>query len=165
MGAIFAGSQPSSAIGPERVAPMNWLIWVVVSLAVLIGGYLLYGQFVGNPRVVDEILEDPGGVRAGIVMLLTLPDGKRIPVHYLREGSLVFAGADGRWWRAFGGGGAPATLLIRGETLTGIAHVVLDDQDYVDDVFARLRPNVPKWLPDWLNGKLVVVQLDRAESR
>jgi len=39
------------------------------------------------------------------------------------------------------------------------AVVVLDDQAYVDDVFSRLRPTVPKWLPDWLNGKLVVVTL------
>ena len=29
----------------------------------------------------------------------------------------------------------------------------------IDDVFARLRPAAPEWLPDWLNGKLVVISL------
>jgi hypothetical protein len=35
------------------------------------------------------------------LLLLTMPDGRQIPVNYLREGNLVFAGADGRWWRAW----------------------------------------------------------------
>ncbi|NJN52833.1 MAG: hypothetical protein HC809_14815 [Gammaproteobacteria bacterium] len=51
------------------------------------------------------------------------------------------------------------SLLIRGETLEGRAKTILDDPAHTHDVFTRLRPNVPKWLPDWLNGKLVVVTL------
>ena len=35
----------------------------------------------------------------------------------------------------------------------------LDDPDYIKDIFSRLRPTVPKWLPDALNGKLVVITL------
>ena len=74
---------------------------------------------VGNPRVVAELRDDPQGERAGIVMLLGLPDGRELPVNYLREGNQVFAGADGRWWRPLRDGNAPVRLLIRGETFDG----------------------------------------------
>ena len=93
-------------------------------------------------------------------MLLTLADGTMYPVNYLKEDPLVFMGIDGLWWREFRGDGAPVTMLIRGEVLSGHAKVVLDDQAYVDDIFARLRPTAPEWLPDWANGKLVVITLD-----
>jgi len=82
------------------------------------------------------------------------------PVNYLREGNLVFAGADGRWWREFREGNVPVTVEIRGEVFSGKASVVLDDPDYTRDVFKRLRPNVPKWLPLWLDAYLVVIELD-----
>ena len=51
-------------------------------------------------------------------------------------------------------------MLIQGERLSGRARVVLDDQAYVDEIFARLRLKAPNWLPAWLNGKLVVITLD-----
>ena len=134
---------------------------VIAVVGVMFGGLRLYGLFNTNPNVTAEIRSNPQGERAGIVMLLSFQDGKQIPVNYLREDNTVFVGADGPWWREFRGAGAPVTLEIRGETLTGQAAVVLDDPDYVDDVFTRLRPAVPEWLPDWLNGKLVVIKLDQ----
>ena len=97
-------------------------------------------------------------------MLLTFPDGRQLPVNYLREGDKVFAGADGRWWRAFRDGGAPVTMLIQGQTLSGHATLELDDQAYIDDVFARLRP-AASWVPQWLDAKLVVITLDGEASR
>ncbi len=139
---------------------MKIVLSVVIVVLVLAGSYLWYARSVVNPRVIEEIRSNPQGERAGIVTLLTFADGKVIPVNYLREGERVFLGADGRWWREFRGEGADVTLHIRGTTLEGHAVVVLDDPDYVKDVFTRLRPKVPKWLPDWLNGKLVVVTLD-----
>jgi len=139
---------------------LKWFIVIVVMLVVFAVAYRLYYERVTNPGVVEEIRSNPEGERAGIVMLLTFPDGMVLPVNYLREGNEVFAGADGRWWRVFQGEGADVSVFIRGETLTGRAKVVLDDQSYVDDVFSRLRPTVPEWLPDWLNGKLVVITLD-----
>ena len=33
------------------------------------------------------------------------------------------------------------------------------DSVRTSDVFARLRPRAPGWLPAWLNGKLVVITL------
>lgn len=72
---------------------------------------------------------------------------------------VLFLGADGSWWRAFRDGGAEVSLLIRGETFTGHAKVILDDPDYTHEVFTRLRPKVPAWLPDWLNGRLIVIEL------
>ena len=128
-------------------------------MSFLVAGYIAYVTMIANPRVVTDLKEDPMGERAERAMLLTLPDGKTIPVNYLRENNRVYAGADGAWWRAFKGEGATVTLLIQGEVLTGQATVELQDQAFIASVFSRLRPTVPEWLPDWANGKLVIVDL------
>ena len=141
--------------------------WILISVAVVVGiavlfylGGLAYYSLVVNDRVTKELTDHPNGERANIVMLMTLPDGRQIPMNYQREGNQVFAGADGRWWRALRAGDVPVTLLIKGEELNGEARVILDDPAYTDDVFKRLRPNVPKWLPDWLNANLIVIDLE-----
>ena len=141
--------------------------WILISVAVVVGiavlfylGGLAYYSLVVNDRVTKELTDHPNGERANIVMLMTLPDGRQIPMNYLREGNQVFAGADGRWWRALRAGDVPVTLLIKGEELKGKAKVILDDPAYTSDVFTRLRPNVPKWLPDWLNANLIVIDLE-----
>lgn len=138
---------------------MKWLLIVPGALLVLAFGYGLYTSQLANPKVALELRTDPHGVRAERVMLLTFPDGRELPVNYLREGNRVFAGSDGRWWRAFQGDGAPVTLLIKGRTLTGHATVELDDQAYIDDIFSRLRP-AASWVPDALDAKLVIITLD-----
>ena len=146
---------------------MTWLKWPLIILGILAAALLAlraYSLLVGNPRVVAELRNDPQGERAGIVMLLELPDGRALPVNYRRESDQVFAGADGRWWRPLRDGNAPVTMLIRGETLTGKARVVLDDPAYKKDVFDRLRPTVPKWLPEWLDAHLVVIDIDPAPT-
>ena len=128
-------------------------------MSFLVAGYIAYVTMIGNPRVVADLKEDPMGERDERAMLLTMPDGKTIPVNYLRENNRVYAGADGAWWRAFEGEGATVTLLIQGEVLMGQVTVELQDQAFIDNVFSRLRPTVPEWLPDWANGKLVIVDL------
>lgn len=133
---------------------------VVIVLVAVIASYATYTRMVVNPRVTSELQTNPQGQRAGIAMLITFADGTQIPVNYLREGNTIFAGADGGWWRQFEGEGAPVTLLVRGQTLSGHATVVLDDPDYTHSVFKRLRPKAPAWLPDWLNGKLVVISVE-----
>lgn len=40
------------------------------------------------------------------------------------------------------------------------ARAILDDPEYTRSVFERLRPNVPDWLPDWLDAYLIVIDLD-----
>lgn len=137
------------------------VLWIGLAVLVLVPvAYITYMLTVGNAGVIEDLRENPQGERAQRAMLLTLADGTIYPVNYLREGDVVFMGVDGRWWRGFRGEGAPVTLLIQGETLTGRAQVVLDDPAYTADVFSRLRPTAPAWLPDWLNGKLVVIRLD-----
>ena len=138
----------------------QWLLLIAALVGLVFLGLLAYALLLGNPRVVREIQNDPQGKRAGIVMLLGLPNGRTLPVNYLRDGSQVFVGADGPWWRAVREGNAPVTVTIRGETLRGRARVVLDDPDYKRSVFERLRPTVPKWLPAWLDAHLVVIDLD-----
>ena len=146
---------------------MTILKWLGIAIAVLlvaaVAFRLLYGPIV-NRRVMDEIAADPQGERSGIVMALTLPDGRTLPVNYRREGDYVYAGADGRWWRTLRDGNAPVTILIQGETLTGRARVVFDDPEFKAAVFSRLRPNVPSWLPSWLDAHLIVIDLDKSAS-
>ena len=146
---------------------MAILKWSGIVVAVLVLGLLalrvLYGV-IANPRVIEEITANPSGERAGIVMALTLPDGRTLPVNYRREHNNVYAGADGRWWRTLRDGDAPVTMLIRGETLTGRAHVVFDDPAFKADVFSRLRPTVPRWLPAWLDAHLVVIELEGSRT-
>jgi hypothetical protein len=138
---------------------MRVALIIVAVLALLVAGYAAYTIMIRNPGVVTDLKEHPLGEHAERAMLLTFPDGKTIPVNYLREGNRVYAGADGSWWRAFDGDGAAVTLLVQGETLNGVATVELEDREFIDDVFSRLRPTVPEWLPDWANGKLVIVEL------
>ena len=54
----------------------------------------------------------------------------------------------------------PVRMFIRGRHYRGSARTILDDPELKADVFSRLRPTVPAWLPDALNGKLVVVTLE-----
>ncbi len=109
----------------------------------------MYGMFVVNPNVINELRSNPQGERAGIVMLLTFPNGKRLPVNYLQEDNKVYVGADGPWWREFRGAGREVNVEIRDEKLAGHAVTVLDDLDFTQAIVQRLRPNVPKWLPAW----------------
>ncbi len=139
---------------------MKWGSLGLLGLLVVFALYAAFTRDSRNARVVDEILANPNGERAARTMLITLADGRRYPVNYLEEDGLVFMGIDGRWWRAFVGAGQPVEMIIRGEQSTGHAQAVLDDPAYTADIFSRLRPTAPKWLPDWANGKLVVITPD-----
>jgi hypothetical protein len=119
-----------------------------------VGGAVVYSWW-SNPRVVRELRENPQGVRARTVMLLTLPSGKAIPVNYLRDRGTVYAAADFPWWRELRGGGGRGSVLIRGEAFPGHVRAVEDDPALRTSVFARLRPNAVSWA-----GTLVVIELD-----
>jgi len=135
--------------------------WLALGLVVLVGllAWLPVRTQQVNAQVVEEIRANPQGERAARTMIIFLADGRVYPVNYLREDDLVFMGIDGRWWRAFQSSSEPVEMAIQGQRLSGHAQVVLDDPEYVVDVFARLRPKAPSWLPLWLNGKLVVITL------
>jgi hypothetical protein len=131
------------------------VLGVIAILLVGLAGTFGYYDLFANPKIARELVEDPQGERAGKVMLITLPSGRRIPVNYLREGDRVYAGADGGWWQELVGDGVSVTLLVRGETLEGTARAVVDDPDHTKAVFARLRPSA---LPGF--GTLVEVRLE-----
>lgn len=115
--------------------------------------------FVMNPIVLNEIKTKPTSEMASEALVLKFASGKEIPVNYLKEGNKVFVGADGPWWREFKAGPTPVSLVIKSEYFNGMAAVVLDDPEYTEEVFLRLRPTAPEWLPDWLRGKLIVIEL------
>jgi len=134
---------------------MRYLLIGAASLALLVAsGFWLVSCGVMNRGVIRELREAPDGERAKKVMLITLPSGKQIPVNYLREDDVVYAGADFPWWRELRGEGGQVTVLIRGETLTGHARAVENDPDHRASVFSRLRPNAISWA-----GTLVEVRL------
>ena len=136
--------------------------WVGIGLGALVliaaAGWALAAR--GNARVEQDLRREPNGELAHKVMLIGFPEGRVLPVNYLREGDFVYAGADGPWWRALRGDGARVELLVRGETLFGQARAVEDDPERRADVFSRLRPTVPSWIPDRLDAVLVAVELD-----
>lgn len=136
-------------------------LWVgaLITLIVIYVGFSFIPSEETNQRVEREIRDSPDSATAQRVMMLSLPDGRDLPVNYLVEGGLVFVGVDGFWWRQFEGDGKPVRMFIRGKSFRGHAKVIRDRPDYVREVFKRLRPKVPSWLPSWLNGKLVVIEL------
>lgn len=138
----------------------KWVAIVLAGLLVVAIGYRMITVGDRNAAVAEDIRNHPDGERAQRAMLLWLADGTMYPVNYLKEDPYVYMGVDGLWWREFRDEGAPVRMLIRGEEYAGRAKVVLDDPKFKEDVFSRLRPTVPEWLPDWLNGKLVVITLD-----
>ena len=139
-----------------RIASIASAILILVAV-----GYWQYMERIANPRVVQELIEHPDGERAQKTMLLTLPSGRRIPVNFLREDSVVYAGADGSWWKELVGSGTPVSLLVRGESLWGTARAILDDPAYTQDTFKRLRPDAIEGF-----GTLVEIRLDAtARSR
>jgi len=140
---------------------LKWCILVVLVLVAALVGYRMMTIDSVNARVAEEIRQNPEGTRAAKTMLLTLEDGRMYPVNYLHEGQMVFMGIDGRWWREFVGDGQSVTMFIKGRQYRGHAVAVLDDPAYTDDVFSRLRPTAPEWLPRWANGKLVVITLSK----
>ncbi len=143
-------------------------IFSAIIIVVLIStvGFAIYQKKIMNPRVAMELRAEPQGARAERVMLMTIDDRATLPVNYLREGDVVYVGADGPWWRDLAGEGLPVAVLIKGEIFAGQASVVADRPDFNKAVFERLRPNVPGWVPDWLNGVLVAIELktDMEES-
>tara|TARA_A100001011_G_scaffold225843_1_gene233870 strand:- start:69 stop:488 length:420 start_codon:yes stop_codon:yes gene_type:complete len=133
---------------------------VLIAILVLVFLYFYIATvFVGNPRVMAELQAEPDGQLSGLVGILTLPDERKIPVNYLHEEKQVFLGADGPWWRDFRGDGAEVVMWIKGNDFRGRATVKLGDSKIKDRVFPIIRPRVPDWLPDFLNAKLVVIQL------
>ena len=144
---------------------MRIFTFLVVLLLLSLGGFVIYQSKIHNPEVARELRANPEGVQAARVMLMTIDDRKTIPVNYLREGNEVFVGADGPWWRIMHEKEQPVTLLIKGQKLSGRARAVSGRPGYTKEVFKRLRPTAPKWLPDWLNGVLVVIELAGVEEQ
>lgn len=138
---------------------LKWAGIAAGGLAALLVAASLVFSLVINPAVMEEIRNNPDGDDAREAMLLTFGD-RTLPVNYLKEGNTVYVGADGRWWRAFTGDGIPVMVLIRGETRSGHAVAVLGDDALRDEIFARLRPTEPGWLPAPLRGNLIVITLE-----
>ena len=139
------------------------LKWARIGLVLLLAASISYVMLTredANARVAKEIRASPDGDRAQKTMLLTLADGRMYPVNFLHEGNRVYMGIDGLWWREFVDEAQPVQVFIRGVNYAGYARTVLDDMAYKTDVFSRLRPSVPKWLPDFLDAKFVVITLE-----
>jgi len=142
------------------------LKWILIILSLFALSPSLAGvvfSLIVNPIVSSELRNNPNGKEAREAMLLTF-EGRTLPVNYLKEGNKVYIGVDGRWWRAFADKGIPVSMLIIGETYKGFGELAPDDPVYIKNVFSRLRPTTPDWLPYWLHAQLVVITLDSKEE-
>jgi deazaflavin-dependent oxidoreductase (nitroreductase family) len=86
------------------------------------------------------------GLVSNSTMLITLSGRKSgrtytTPVNYVRDGdTITVLSRKGRvWWKNLRGG-APVTLRIRGQDLTGTAEVVDDDPEAIVRALRALRP-------------------------
>ena len=143
------------------------LKWILIILGLFAFSPSLAGvvfSLIVNPIVSSELRNNPNGKEAQEAMLLTF-EGRTLPVNYLKEGNKVFIGVDGRWWRAFAGKGIPVSMLIIGETYKGFGELAPDDPVYIKNVFSKLRPTTPDWLPSWLHAQLVVITLDSKDQK
>ena len=138
---------------------MKWILIICSAVLIVYLGSKFYFVFVVNDKIAAELRAHPEGERAKLVMILTFPDGRELPVNYLREGSKVYVGADGRWWRALREGNVPVGVFIKGQEYAGRARTILDDPGHTREIFERLRPNVPRWIPDWADAYLVVIDI------
>ena len=132
---------------------------VLLALVIALWFWLPHRAEQTNTRVMAEMRANPASARAMRTMIVTLADGRIYPVNFLREGGQVMMAIDGLWWREFQAPGQPVQMWIQGRELTGHGVLVVNNPAYVADVFTRLRPKVPTWLPAWLNGKLVVIDV------
>lgn len=144
----------------EITSILKWVKIGVVFLVVVSISYIMMTRDDTNERVAKEIRKNPDGDRAQKTMLLTLADGRMYPVNFLREGNLIYMGIDGLWWREFVDDAQPVQMFIRGVNYWGHARTVLDDEGFKAEVFSRLRPSVPRWLPDFLDAKFVVIKIE-----
>ena len=79
-------------------------------LRLLLAAWLLAvssGCALVNPGVIEEIESNPTGDRAASTLVMTLDDGTRLPLKFVREDNLVHLGSGGRWWRRAGSCAAP----------------------------------------------------------
>lgn len=108
-----------------------------------------------NRSVIDELTSSPQGDRAQRLLLLTLSDGREIPLRYLQLQQDVYVGAGGRWWRQFQ---TPVQthMLLRGQRVLVTASAVLDDAALHRRVFGELRNPWLARLPRWLGGGVLV---------
>jgi len=129
---------------------MRWVYIIIIAIIVSVVGFAIYQKNFVNPAVAEELRSQPEGLRAARVMLMTI-DGSY---------TLVYVGADGPWWHELTGEGSPVALLIKGKVYTGQARAVVNQPEFTRQVFKRLRPKMPGWIPDMFNGVLVQIDLD-----
>ena len=137
----------------------KWIAAILLLLAISPSFAGLLFSIVINPIVSAELRNHPNGKDAREAMLLAFDD-RTLVVNCLKEGNVIFVGVDGKLWRAFAGNGIPVSMLIRGETYHGRGKLAPDDPAFIEDVFSRLRPTTPDWLPSVLTAKLIVITLD-----
>lgn len=118
-----------------------------------------------NQPVIEDLESSEPSARAERVLLITLPDGARFPVRYLRQETCIYLGAGGGWWRQLEQPAA-VTLLLQGRSLDATAQAFPQaDPELRRGVMRALRDH---WTRAWLRfvrpGTLVVANVGENPS-
>ncbi len=85
------------------------------------------------------------GIGSKTLMMLQFKGKKtgqtyNFPVGYMQQGQTVFCYSPFSWWRNLRGG-APVTVVVKGQTLTGFADVCTDTEEIAAGLDVYLRHN------------------------
>lgn len=109
---------------------------------------------IGNPTMKLLLRSPLHGLVSNSFMLVTFT-GRRsgrvytIPVNYVRDGDVVFVVSyrHRTWWRNLRRG-APVTVRVKGEDLTGVGEAIADDNEAVTaglSAYLRKAPNYARY--------------------
>jgi len=100
-------------------------------------------------RIVRAVLRSPlHGLLSGNTLLLTLTGRKTgkqytIPVSYIQDGDMLTCYTASAWWKNVRGG-APVTVILRGQERSGHADVISDDRAAIAAALANVFRRVPR---------------------
>jgi deazaflavin-dependent oxidoreductase (nitroreductase family) len=100
-------------------------------------------------RIVRAVLRSPlHRLLSSNTLLLTITGrktGKRytIPVSYIQDGDMLTCYTVSPWWKNLRGG-APVTVVLRGQERSGHAEVIADDPQRVAEALTHVFRRVPR---------------------
>ena len=112
-------------------------------------------------RIVRSVLRSPlHRLLSGNTLLLTITGRKTgkhytIPISYIQDGNLLTCYTASMWWKNMRGG-APVTVVLRGQKRSGHAEAIADDPQRIAEALTNVFRRVPR------DARFSGVRLDRS---